>query len=197
MKKRTLSLIVQSTAAILPLTFSGAAVVAQTHQLIVLTDFGQTPTDGWNADNVDSPLVFDKACNLYGVTFLGGPSNAGTVSELTKKPDGLWARKTLHRFTGGSDGANPGSPLVLDAAGNLYGTTEDGGVGVTHEFQGYGVVFELSPRSDGTWAETVLHNFLGYPDGKYSLNGVIFDSAGNLYGTTSGGGAHGVEPSSN
>jgi uncharacterized repeat protein (TIGR03803 family) len=188
MTKSTLSLIVRSIAAILPLTFYSAAVVAQTNTLITLSDFGQTPTDGFPPQ---SPLVFDKAGNLYGVTFYGGSANFGTVFELTKKLDGVWARKTLYTFTGRADGGNPIGALVLDAAGNLYGTTEYGGASKTHEFQGYGEVFELSPRGDGTWTEAVLYSFLGDPDGHYPQNGAIFDSAGNLYGTTAEGGAYG------
>jgi uncharacterized repeat protein (TIGR03803 family) len=173
MKKRPLSLIVQSIAAILPLTFSSAAVVAQTHELITLTDFGQTSTD---ATYPVDPLVFDKAGNLYGVTPRGGPKDWGTVFELTRKPDGVWARKTLYAFGAGADGGFPDGALVLDAAGNLYGTA--------------GAVFELSPRGDGSWTHTVLYKFAGYPDGSGSGAGVIFDSAGNLYGTTDAGGIH-------
>jgi uncharacterized repeat protein (TIGR03803 family) len=178
MKKRTVSLIVRSIAAILPLTFYSAAVVAQTHLLIALTDFGQTPNDG---NGPSSPLVFDKAGNLYGVTSDGGESGWGTVFELTKKPDGVWARKTLYVFKGGSDGGYPGGSsngaLVLDAAGNLYGTTQ----GAYRDFgTANGTVFELSPNGDGSWTETVLHNFAR----TVPTSGVIFDSAGNLYGTT-------------
>jgi uncharacterized repeat protein (TIGR03803 family) len=187
--KHTLSLIVQSIAAILPLTFYSAAVVAQTHELITLTDFGQTPTDGYSPQ---SPLVFDKAGNLYGVTqYGGGPYDFGTVFELTKKPDGVWARKTLYKFTGRADGGNPIGALVLDAAGNLYGTTVSGGASKAPTNPGDGVVFELSPNGDGTWTHTVPYNFLGTPDGQWPRNGVIFDSAGNLYGTTSSGGTYG------
>jgi uncharacterized repeat protein (TIGR03803 family) len=182
MKKFALALALRSIAAILPLTLSTAAVVAQTGGVTVIADFGQTPTDG---TGLNSPLVFDKAGNLYGVTYGGSPANAGTVFELTQKPDGVWARKVLHNFTGGADGGTPIGALVLDAAGNLYGTAAVGG-----KYDG-GTVFELSPRSDGPWKETVLHNFTGYPDGNYPLGGVIFDSAGNLYGTTIYGGAQG------
>jgi uncharacterized repeat protein (TIGR03803 family) len=182
MKKRTLSLIVQSIVAILPLTFYSAAV-AQTDPLVTIADFGGPPYDGWVPD---SPLVFDKAGNLYGVTAYGVPSNGGSVFELTKKPDGVWARKTLHEFRTVSDGSYPRGPLVLDAAGNLYGTTQYGGV-----YNDNGTVFELSPRSDGSWTESVLHNFAGNPDGFDPQRGVIFDSAGNLYGTTTSGGLYG------
>jgi uncharacterized repeat protein (TIGR03803 family) len=181
MKKIALSLIVRSIAAILPLTLAAASAPAQ--GVTVLTDFGRSRTDGYLPA---SPLVFDHAGNLYGTTSYGGPANLGTVFELTKKPDGVWARKTLYSFPGGADGALPSGALVLDAAANLYGTTQyTSGV-----YNGNGTVFELSPRSDGSWKETVLYNFAGSSDGGLPQGGVIFDSAGNLYGTTSYGGAH-------
>jgi uncharacterized repeat protein (TIGR03803 family) len=87
---------------------------------------------------------------------------------------------TLYNFTGSPDGASPRASLIRDAAGNLYGTTEGGGVG------GYGAVFKLDTRGQ----ETVLYSFTGSPDGAYPLAGLIRDAAGNLYGTTSSGGAH-------
>jgi hypothetical protein len=93
----------------------------------------------------------------------------------------------IYRFTGGaSDGTNPGNgDLVFDQAGNIYGTTLLGG------FSGYGVVFEMVP-SNGSWAESVLHSFIGNQgDGAYPDSGVIFDNAGNLYGTTTEGGGGG------
>ncbi len=92
----------------------------------------------------------------------------------------------LHRFTGGSDGGFGiydylpfASSLILDQAGNIYGTTPLGGA------YGYGVVFELT-RSGGSWTETLLWNFPGGSGGSTPLSGVIFDRAGNLYGTASG-----------
>jgi len=90
----------------------------------------------------------------------------------------------LHNFGSKSqDGAYPLSTLVFDSAGNLYGTTGEGGV------CGYGVVFELSPKSGGGWTEKNLHSFnFNGADGFYPYAGLIFDSAGNLYGTTSDGG---------
>ncbi len=84
---------------------------------------------------------------------------------------------------GGPLGDGPGSRLTFDRAGNLYGTTAGGGLG-------YGTVFELSPNG-GSWNETVLYSFTGGADGAYPMNSyVIFDSAGNLYGTTEWGGAN-------
>jgi uncharacterized repeat protein (TIGR03803 family) len=90
-----------------------------------------------------------------------------------------------------SDGAYPLSGLVFDAAGNLYGTTSEGGAyGTTCLGAGCGTVFQLSPAGNGTWTETVLHNFNDDgKDGWQPVAGLTFDTAGNLYGTTSFGGS--------
>jgi uncharacterized repeat protein (TIGR03803 family) len=97
----------------------------------------------------------------------------------------VWSETVLCRFTGGSDGAAPESNLTFDAAGNLYGTTASGG-GASHA----GTVFELAPPSTqgGAWTETVLYSFAGGSDGKSPVAGLVFDTAGNLYGTTFFGG---------
>jgi uncharacterized repeat protein (TIGR03803 family) len=95
--------------------------------------------------------------------------------------------ETLHKFKPG-DGANPLSSLTLDEAGNLYGTTPAGGGG--NCTPSCGTVFQLVTNSDGTWTENLLHQFSGGNDGENPLAGVIFDAAGNLYGTTSAGGAN-------
>jgi uncharacterized repeat protein (TIGR03803 family) len=99
-----------------------------------------------------------------------------------------WAatEQVLHSFTGGSDGQVPSEGLIWDHAGNLYSATWYGGTGC-------GVVFQLVPNGDGTWTENVLHNFKGGRDGCYPEWGSLtFDSVGNLYGTTSEGGEHGL-----
>jgi len=104
---------------------------------------------------------------------------------LLLTPD-AWAAskyKVLHKFSGGEDGGSPFAGLILDAAGNLYGTTYAGGL------NNYGTVFELELNSDGSWTEKVLHRFTGGNDGSYPEAGLVFDQAGNLYGTTVGGGA--------
>jgi uncharacterized repeat protein (TIGR03803 family) len=85
----------------------------------------------------------------------------------------------LYSFTGGNDGANPLSGFLIDLAGNLYGTTDNGGS------YGYGVVFKLSP----TGQETILHTFTGGTDGAYPQGRLVRDAQGNVYGTTNGGGA--------
>lgn len=107
----------------------------------------------------------------------------------------LWVGRTAHaantttviyNFTGGSDGGNPTSTLSFDAAGNAYGTAVIGG-----DFN-FGVVYQLTPSANG-WTETVLHSFSGAPDGQYPYGGVVIDSAGNLYGGTTSGGAAGCD----
>jgi hypothetical protein len=98
----------------------------------------------------------------------------------------------LYTFKGGSDGQSPVAPLVADAHGNLYGTTQVGGGGTPCDgsTEGCGTVFELiAPSSpSGAWQEKVLYVFTGQADGEFPTGGLIFDSAGNLYGATQGGG---------
>ncbi|MGO9647175.1 MAG: choice-of-anchor tandem repeat GloVer-containing protein [Terriglobales bacterium] len=100
--------------------------------------------------------------------------------------------KVLYAFGGAQagDGAQPLGNLVFDRAGNLYGTTRLGGA--TPSCSGCGTVFKLSPNSDGTWTEAILYNFCSddlCQDGTLPVAGLIFDANGNLYGTTSTGGA--------
>jgi len=130
-------------------------------------------------------MIADKKGNLYGTTYQGGNTTAyGVVFELTLSGS-TWSETVLHPFAGGtSDGAYPETGLVMDASGNLYGTTYEGGT------YNEGVVFKLT-KSGNTWTETILHSFAGYPkDGSYPLGNLVFDSSGNLYGTTYYGGSH-------
>ncbi len=129
-------------------------------------------------------LTIDAAGNLYGTTYEGGTYNSGTVFELTPTKGGGWTEKVLHSFGNGADGAVPYAGLTIDAAGNLYGTTLAGGI---HHV---GTVFELTPTKGEGWTEKVLHSFGNGADGAFPRAGLIFDSAGNLYGTTSQGGAY-------
>jgi uncharacterized repeat protein (TIGR03803 family) len=93
--------------------------------------------------------------------------------------------KVLHNFTG-ADGSGPMAGPIMDAAGNLYGTTGAGGTYF------HGTVFELTPGADGSWTEKVLYSFGNYPDGSLPSSSLVFDAAGNLYGTTYQGGANNV-----
>jgi uncharacterized repeat protein (TIGR03803 family) len=122
-------------------------------------------------------VILDKKGNLYGTTTDGGLSNAGIVFKIS--PAGT--ETVLYTFAGGPDGANPTVSLVRDKAGNLYGTTYNGGNG---NGSGDGTVFEISPS--GT--HTVLHTFTGGADGAVPDAGLILDKHGSLYGTTLGGG---------
>jgi uncharacterized repeat protein (TIGR03803 family) len=124
-------------------------------------------------------LVRGSNDNFYGTTAYGGTHDLGTLYEIT--PSG--AETVLYSFTGGNDGWYPNAPLVLDGTGDLYGTAEYGGA------SGYGTLFKLAP--DGTF--TVVVAFAG-SNGKTPSpgGGLIRDASGDLYGTTSGGGAYGA-----
>jgi uncharacterized repeat protein (TIGR03803 family) len=133
-------------------------------------------TDGSSPVDV---LVRDSSGNLYGTTFSGGSSKAGTIFKL----DPTGKESLLYTFTGKTDGGSPSAGLVRDAAGNLYGATDYGG-NTTACTNGCGVVFELS--ATGTYS--VLHSFAGAPTDGALPRGLIRDSQGNLYGTTYEGG---------
>jgi uncharacterized repeat protein (TIGR03803 family) len=134
-------------------------------------------------------LVMDTRGNLYGTTYGGGGAyGKGTVFQLSHKVGGGWAETVLYSFCSQEycgDGANPRAGLIFDAAGHLYGTTQNGRGG-----NGYGVVFELRQQGVRLWTEKGLHGFSGLGDGGDPTAGLIFDAAGNLYGTTVGGGAY-------
>jgi uncharacterized repeat protein (TIGR03803 family) len=140
----------------------------------VLYSFGSQPGDGTSPE---AALVFGKKGDLYGTTYLGGADECGTVFELTA----AGTEKVLYSFESQPlDGCTPLAGLVFDKNGNLYGTTAFG-------VEPTGTVFGLTAA--GT--ETVLYRFLSQPgDGYYPLAGLVFDKNGNLYGTTSDGGAH-------
>jgi uncharacterized repeat protein (TIGR03803 family) len=167
----------------LTLLSSAAAVIL----LMTANSLAQTETVLHSFTGTDGTgpvlgLVFDHAGNLYGVTTEGGASNNGTVFELSQGSNGTWSVTTLHSFDGGKGGSTPLGGLVFDNSGNLYGTTKLGGSA------GFGLVFRLS-KSGSAWTETVMHNFSAGGDGRYPSGNLVFDTAGNLYGTTQGGGA--------
>jgi uncharacterized repeat protein (TIGR03803 family) len=145
-------------------------------------------------------LVFDGSGNLYGVTALGGNTSCsegcGTVYELTPTVSG-WQETIMHSFTGGADGNEPGAGLVLDKAGNLYGTSRYGGyANNTNCSGGCGTVFTLVPSVNG-WAHSVIYNFQGSADGWTPHAALIMDPQGSLYGTTEGGGYYSTSTSGN
>jgi|SRR5580658_988110 uncharacterized repeat protein (TIGR03803 family) len=151
----------------------------------VLHSFTGAP-DG---ESPSSGLVRDAAGNLYGTTLVGGPyqdcgfwdTGCGIVFKIS--PEGEETAFYSFYYRGkGLDGEQPSGTLILDTAGNLYGTTQDGGGDGL-----YGDVYMLSPTGE----ETILYSFFGDDDGENPMAGVVRDAAGNLYGTTYQGGNKG------
>lgn len=97
---------------------------------------------GSDGGNPYSTLTFDRLGNLYGTTNSGGPGRHGTIFELSPLPSGQWVETVLYGFTGGTDGGWPGAGVILDGAGNLYGTAPIGGSG---DPEHSGVVYEFTP----------------------------------------------------
>ena len=144
---------------------------------------------GADGDAIQGNLAFDAEGNLYGATELGGGSgcDCGTVFELKRptKSGGKWRFSVLYTFTGSPDGAEPFAGVTFDQKGNLYGTTNFGGL------LGAGAVYRLTPpeKKGRPWTETVLHSF-GQSSSMGSNPGgpVVFGGSGNMYGTTGAGG---------
>ena len=126
----------------------------------------------------DASMIFDGSGNLYGTTYNGGSSSAGTVFEIVQ-PNGADAFSTLASFNV-ANGSKPQASLVMDPSGNLYGTTSVGGD------SGLGTVFEVAKGSN---TATALASFNG-SNGANPEAGLILDGSGNLYGTTDAGGAN-------
>jgi uncharacterized repeat protein (TIGR03803 family) len=164
-----------STVILTFLAIIGFATISFAASQKVLYSFTATRGDGAEPY---AGLLFDANGNLYGTTEYGGPYGDGIVFELSPQPSGEWSETVLHTFSW-TDGAHPEANLIFDSAGNLYGTTVFGGT------YGKGTVFELSPTA-GEWTETVLHDFSGSLGDEHPHAPLIFDSSGNLYGTTAG-----------
>lgn len=181
MKEDTCVLILRALAVVALVMTMAATATAQTEKII------HTFAGGSDGANPVAGLILDSQGNLYGTTTNGGNPFGGIVFELSPGVGGTWTKKILHDFGSQTDGAVLESPLTFDSKGNLYGTTVDGG----DTASGSGTVFELSPGSDGTWTEKVLYSFTGGADGAYPTAGVVLDSSGNIYGTTTNGGTSG------
>jgi uncharacterized repeat protein (TIGR03803 family) len=147
----------------------------------ILHNFNRNGEDGGQPY---ASLISDGEGNLYGTTSDGGPQDSGSVFELTPAANGVWTAKVLHNFGNEEDGKYPYGSVTIDTNGNVYGTTVSGGT------DGGGVIFELTPTSNGKWTEILLHDFGSGTDGAQPQAGLVFDSFGSLYGTTSYGGTH-------
>lgn len=160
-------------------------------------------TDGANGGSPypNPNLAIDSQGNLYGTCRDGGVQRlkcgtvgCGFVFKLAKSQNGTWQEQTIWKFHAGNDGNTPWDGVVLDGAGNVYGTTIYGGgrgngncnAGTNILF--CGTVYELTPQPDGSYAETILHRFASVPDGAEPIARLVLDTAGNLYGTTNRGG---------
>lgn len=127
-------------------------------------------------------LLLDAAGNIYGVCTTGGANGAGVLFKLTPTPAGEWNLSALYAFKGTPDSGFPYGTVVPDSKGNLYGTTYYAGA------KNLGSIYRLS-RHNGVWIETGLYSFKGGTDGSGPISTLVADAAGNLYGTTSEGGA--------
>ena len=148
----------------------------------VLHRFASYPSDG---QNPLGGLVMDASGDFYGTTGGGGPSGGGTVFKFALV-NGHWGKTVLYGFPDCANGCIPGSTLVLDKAGNLYGAASGGDQGCGPD--PCGTIFKLTPRKNGKWSYSVLHKFSG-PDGNFPW-GVVVDGKGNLFGTTESGGTY-------
>lgn len=141
-------------------------------------------------------LLVDRAGNIYGTTQRGGAHNHGMVFELSPNGDGSWTEAILYNFREAGDGAQPSSGVVMDAKGNLYGVTTNGGLPITCPYDtklGCGVVYKLVRNTDGSWTERTLHRFGGTStDGFFPVGNLVHDKQGNLYGVTKSGGEGGA-----
>ncbi|MFZ0773028.1 MAG: choice-of-anchor tandem repeat GloVer-containing protein [Candidatus Sulfotelmatobacter sp.] len=134
-------------------------------------------------------LTLDQSGNIYGTAEEGGPTNRGIVFEFSPSTGNTWTEKVLHNFTaGGNDGWEPSAALIFDSAGNLYSTTDNGGAPKCNKTGGCGTVFELSPSTGGQWTEQILYTFGNADEFDVQPQDIIFDSSGNIYGTTFEGG---------
>ena len=171
----------------------GAATTGGLDGAGVIFELTPTPVGEWDVRTLYSfrgqpdgsfpygALLRAASGKFYGTTYYGGRTGIGAVYELAPRQTGEWRERVIYSFQNGTDGNSPISNLVQDAAGNLYGTTSEGG-------SGSGTIFKLSPVGGGHWTESVVHAFEGPPDGSSSYNGMVVDPFGNFYGATVHGG---------
>jgi uncharacterized repeat protein (TIGR03803 family) len=186
-----------SLALVLLIFVSTSVASAQWNEQVLYSfqggDDGNSPIGG---------LVFDAAGNLYGATFEGGAYQCGTVYQLSppEQPGDPWTEAVIYTFRckAFNDGVYPEGGLVIDAAGNLYGTTGYGGAGncvLVGALMGCGMVYELSPpaQKGEAWTETILYSFpTDAKEGYVPWGDLVFDPKGNLYGATYFGGGYGT-----
>ncbi len=156
---------------------------------------------GGDGANPQGSLLVGANNILYGTTYNGGTYGLGTVYQLVppSQPGGNWTESVVYSFKGAPDGQGPQAGLILNSAGNLYGTTAFGGTGACGT-TGCGTVFQLKPNGSGGWNENVVYSFLGgcvtptggptcATDGAEPLTELYLSKSGVFYGTTYAGGS--------
>jgi uncharacterized repeat protein (TIGR03803 family) len=194
MKPRRWTLAVSCLSVLAVTTVFALALSAKAQTYNVIYNF----TGGQDGGQPEAGLTIDQAGRLYGTTRLGGNTGGncggngcGTVFRLETQGSG-WIFTPLYDFQGGADGSSPQARVIFGPDGSLYGTTAAGGI------NGGGTVFRLRPpaivcrTAFCPWTETVLYSFGGSQDGATPEAEVVFDQAGNMYGTTYGGGVSGT-----
>ena len=174
------TIVTTAAAALLCVPGGTAAFAGKTKETAVYSFAG-----GNDGGFPQGGLVANAKGRMFGVTTSDGANHSGVIFEAAKK-NGAWVETPIYTFTGGSDGGDPQAGLMIDSAGNLYGTTYMGGQ--SQAPNGYGTVFELSPGQNKTWTFKVLWTFSDGNDGALPSGRLTMDSSGNVYGTTTEGG---------
>ena len=186
-------LLMDSSGNLYGTTSSGTTVQGSVFELAKtgLSSYSPTLTildtfTGTNGSNAQAPLTADATGDIFGVTRTGGANGDGVVFEIPNIAGSFAGGQTLYDFTNGADGSQPYNGVVLDAAGDLFGTTSVGGGSGKN-----GTVFEMTNLGEGYSPPTTLYAFSTAPDGNSPQTGLIIDPAGNLFGTTFFGGGAG------
>ncbi len=151
---------------------------------------GNFPTTSLTYAGAASGALYDGKSPLFGQALTGGATNNGIAFALKRGHRSQWKEEILYNFCSQancSDGSGPWAPMIVDSAGNLYGTTTLGGSA------SYGAVFELSPHGR-TYSQSVIYSFCSQSncaDGGVPYGGLVMDGSGNLYGNNTGFGADG------
>jgi uncharacterized repeat protein (TIGR03803 family) len=161
-------------------------------------------TGGADGNSPTGGVTMDASGSLYGTTVYGGNTTStfcklagpgcGVAFKLTPTSTG-WTESLMHIFTGGNDGANPGTVLIFDSAGNAYGAAAYGGNVSTCPFSiGCGTVYKLTLGSNGKFTGSTLHRFTNKADGSAPAAHLFLDGSGNLFGTASAGASAACTP---
>lgn len=143
-------------------------------------------TGGADGSGPGSRVAVDKRGNVYGMTPTGGANGLGTIYVLRPRSSGGYAFRVVHTFTGGTDGSSGSAGRMVFRGGRIFGAATTGGA------NGTGTVFQLTPTQNGDWDFKTLYSFQAAPDGVFPYGALLFDRAGNIYGTTYYGGTNGL-----